>query len=71
MGHRNRPVDAHGSVWLLEGCQDPVLQLLHPIGLRLAYELREEEKFLRLRTNSSHQKKAGPKGHWDSQRTLP
>lgn len=36
---------------------------LHPAGLRLAYKLSEEVKFLRLRTNSFHQKIARPKGH--------
>lgn len=36
---------------------------LHSAGLRLAYKLSEEVKFLRLRTNSFHQKIATPKGH--------
>jgi hypothetical protein len=54
---------------VLYGCLEAARTLpfscLHPVGLRLAYELREEEKFLRLRANSSHQKTAGPKSHWD------
>lgn len=66
--HSEQAGGGHGPYGCLE---DPVLELSTPSELRLAYELREEEEFLRLRTNSSHQKIAGPEGHWDNQRTLP